>query len=75
MLVDDDVFTGPRSSLLSFRPLTLFFVMQVMNFKLKGGLKLLTHVCMQISMESISLAWAEKKTAQLIHLCAIQQPS
>jgi hypothetical protein len=28
--------------------LACFLVMQVMNFKLKGGLKLLTHVCMQI---------------------------
>lgn len=47
---------GPRSSLLSFRsvllsllfPSLIVVVMQVMNFKLKGGLKLLTHVCMQI---------------------------
>ena len=36
----------PSLSLLRLR--TVFFAMQVMNFKLKGGLKLLTHVCMQI---------------------------
>lgn len=51
-------FTGPRSSLLSFRPVLAdsFYavVMQVMNFKLKGGLKLLTHVCMQISLQLCS---------------------
>lgn len=58
MLVDDDVFfcfeRGSRSSLLSFRRCSFccFRVMEVMNFLLKGGWKLLTHVCMQMSIST-----------------------